>query len=225
MSTKVRWHCVKKCKTVERKRWPWTWIQSSAKGHLTGSNNLHNTHQKFSIFLSLLTILSQHPWPKPKGQRGKPTSVSSVEGTQAVLSAVSLYSGGSGLVISVEPSFAHHQNDPLPKLCMKNNMILETRGRVSQDSFLSPHPFAPFLPPRCAAPVAVEKDMWPRMGWGLSASEAFNELIGCYSGPFVKQPPRLIPGIWRLLLKQIKNRWALSTMRSHPSLGIGGKKE
>lgn len=61
-----------------------------------------------STFLSLLMTLSQQPWPWPKGQLGKPTSVSSVDGTWTVLSAVSIYSCVSGVCSALKS----HQNDP-----------------------------------------------------------------------------------------------------------------
>lgn len=85
--TKVGLHCVKMWRTVEQRRLRHTWTWSSTKGHSMDWNNLQNTHQETGTKNRSLypnDPLQASP-PKQKGQFGKSTSVSSVDGTWTLL--------------------------------------------------------------------------------------------------------------------------------------------
>lgn len=123
-------------------------------------------------------------------------------------------------VIFVEPSFPHHQNDPFPKMHMRTGKILETGSITSQDSLFSSHSLCLPTSPLCAMSKAGKQARW-----SCSASEAFNELTGCYFGSFVKWLPCLISGIWRFLLNKLRIGESLLILRSHLSLGIEKKKK
>lgn len=193
---KVRLHCVKTCKIVKQWHLCPTWTWSSTKGHSTNWNNLQNTHQKicFKNHSLYANDSLQASSPKPKGQFGKSTQLSSMDGmwTFSYISCEYIFLCKWSQAIFVELHLPITKMTHFPD-CTWGSIIrfLKPGYNLLGTYFL----FS--LPIPCAFPLPhCGLHLW--LSRGPLAGKPLKELTGCFFfffWSFVKGPPCLILGI------------------------------